>query len=59
MSGLAGTLRPFTLRFSEPLVSQEEIDEMMSGSGNRISMSKVSPTHTATGPKYDITPDDE
>jgi len=53
-------VRPFALRFASRTVSQEEIEEMFQADPKtRIRMTKISPTHTVTGNKYDIEPDDE
>ena len=52
--------RPFALRFASPTISQEEIEEMLEADPKtRVRMTKISPTHTVTGTKPDIEPDDE
>lgn len=53
-------VRPFALRFASRTVSQEEIKEMFQADPKtRIKMTRISPTHTVTGTKPDIEPDDE
>lgn len=53
-------VRPFALRFASRTVSQEEIEEMFQADPKtKVRMTRISPTHTVTGTKPDIEPDDE